>query len=178
MICQILKPLKLEQILHLAAHKQHGFCFCFVICYYTHAWYDTCLIWINFPCWFVLNVPCSLMVYLQPLFFLCKICYYHLRYSVFSLTPSISANCLSNSTSSAVKAWSKPQRNQGTVMQFKVFKERQCLLLDQLLQLEKKQTSFQAHKSFFRSEIAAVLLTPAFLSSETAMVPARFKKCD
>lgn len=32
MICQILKPLKLEQILHLAARKQHGFCFCFVIC--------------------------------------------------------------------------------------------------------------------------------------------------
>lgn len=42
MVCQILEPLKLEQILHLAAHKQHVFCFCFVICYFTHAWYDTC----------------------------------------------------------------------------------------------------------------------------------------
>lgn len=30
-------------------------------------------------------------------------------------------------------------------MQFKVFKERQYLLLDQLLQLGKKQTAFQAH---------------------------------
>jgi len=50
MVCQILKPLKLEQILHLAACKQHGFCFYFVICYYTHVWYDTSLIWFNFPC--------------------------------------------------------------------------------------------------------------------------------
>lgn len=143
MICQILKPLKLEKILHLAACKQHGFCFCFVICYYIHAWYDTCLIWINFPWWFVLNVPCRLMVYLQPLFFLCKICYYHLRDSVFSLTPSRNANCLLNSTASAVKAWSKPQQNQGTVTQFKVFKARQYLLLDQLLQLEKNRQAFR-----------------------------------
>lgn len=142
-ICQILKPLKFEQIRHSAARKQHAFCFCFVICYYTHAWYDTCLIWINFLCWFVLNVPRRLMVYLQPLFFLCKICYYHLRDSVFSLTPSRSANCLLNSTASAIKASSKPQRNQGTVMQFQVFKERQYLLLDQLLELEKNRQAFR-----------------------------------
>lgn len=55
-------------------------------------------------------------------------------------------------------------------MQFKVFKERQYLLLDQLLQLGRTRQAF-AHKSFFRSEIAAVLLTPAFLISEAAMVP-------
>lgn len=42
MVCQILKPLKLEQILHLVAHKWRGFCFCFVICYYIIAWYGTC----------------------------------------------------------------------------------------------------------------------------------------
>lgn len=36
-------------------------------------------------------------------------------------------------------------QNKGRVMQFKVFKERQYLLLDQLLQLGKKQTAFQAH---------------------------------
>lgn len=58
-------------------------------------------------------------------------------------------------------------------MQFKVFKERLYLLLDQLLQLGKKQTGFQAHKSFFRSEIAAVLLTPAFLISEAANGPSK-----
>lgn len=61
-------------------------------------------------------------------------------------------------------------------MQFRVFKEQQYLLLDQLLQFGENQTNFEAHNSFFRSEIA-VSLTPAFLSSEAATVPARFKKC-
>lgn len=50
------------------------------------------------------------------------------------------------------------------------FRERQYLVLDQLLHLEKRDTLSDAQTLLQVQLQAAVLLTPAFLTNETAIV--------